>query len=406
MSVDSMQQLVKNTATNFGVKGTYTTAELSVKGTVSALTGSSSEETTTFHSTHLDIEAVTNVVDLQDNDKCLGVEANFEESFLARFKAIPLIEHSAISSSASWAPYVNFLQDQGSHMMVQQKIGSRLQQWESTTAELKNAAQTLQTKACATVEGIAGVGGWSVSSCAAYTEKEKEQSVKIETQSVRVILGGTRESRLGLTAQLNETTLNKFIGDAENGDQPIDFKFKPIWEVLKTYYETRCSSSGKNSEDCLHKQRAYNLQAAFEGWLAVGCPKLTTSNNFVYQQMEILDATNDIVTYQCKTAKLGCSSDDDCHIGGAGSVCYCYGPSCFDTGKWITGTEDNRTTVRASQSGSYSQGVNNACYYHVGVYCLCNKNWSDGLGEHSIYRQGSYGEDNLLMSYRPENIVV
>lgn len=406
MNEDSMQKLVKQTSAGMDVKGSYKTLELSVTGTVSALTGSSSSETSTFHSTHLDITSVTSVVDLQQSEACIGIEQNVEEHFLATFKAIPLIDADAVSSSASWAPYVNFLHDQGSHIMIQQKIGSRLQQWESTTSEMKDVAQTLQTKACANVEGIAGAGGWSVSTCAAYNNSQKEEAIRAQSQSVRVVLGGTAESRTGITQSLNEETLKKFIADAEKGDQPIDFSFKPIWEVLLSYYGTRCASLGRSSEDCKHRQRAYNLQAAFEGWLAVGCPRLVTTNNVVYQQMAILDATPDATTYQCKQAKTGCNTDDDCYIGGAGSVCYCYGPSCLDAGDKISGTNDFRTVVRGSESGSYNRGVNNACYYKVGVYCNCDKTWSGGLQERGVYQQGSYAEDSLSMSELAGSLIV
>ena len=32
--------------------------------------------------------------------------------------------------------------------------------------------------------------------------------------------------------------------------------------------------------------------------------------------------------------------------------------------------------IRRSQSGSYHSGINNSCYYHVGVYCDCNKSYA------------------------------
>merc|ERR1739845_322509 len=100
------------------------------------------------------------------------------------------------------------------------------QQWESTTSSSSSIATTLQAKACANVEGPTDGDGWSVRACAAYSSAEKREAIRTESNSVRVILGGTRESRAGITLDLNKTTLDKFIVDAEKGDQPIDFVFK------------------------------------------------------------------------------------------------------------------------------------------------------------------------------------
>merc|ERR1712226_619324 len=113
---------------------------------------------------------------------------------------------------------------------------------------------------------------------------------------------------------------------------------------------------------------------AYEGWLATGCPKLTTNNDLVYQRMAISNPSADIKTYQCEAAKTGCYHDSDCHIGGAiASQCYCYGASCIDTGDEVSGTDMRRSKVRGNKSGKTKSGVNNACTYHIGVTCRCHQ---------------------------------
>ena len=67
--------------------------------------------------------------------------------------------------------------------------------------------------------------------------------------------------------------------------------------------------------------------------------------------------TYGIYDIQCFERNTGCLSDSDCHLGGAGSVCYAYGPGAFDQEK-IERTDPvkYRTIVRGTQSGGSSDG--------------------------------------------------
>jgi len=136
-------------------------------------------------------------------------------------------------------------------------------------------------------------------------------------------------------------------------------------------------------------QRAVNLQAAYDGWTATGCPKAADSRGTTYQAMAIDSTTaQGISVYKCAVSKTGCRSDDDCHLGGAGSVCYCYGAGCIDQGANILGsTSTFRDKIRGSQEGSYNEGVNNACYYKFIAHCNCDGNWAGGLSDRNIYQQ-------------------
>ncbi|MDP2324238.1 MAG: hypothetical protein Q8N51_09450, partial [Gammaproteobacteria bacterium] len=99
----------------------------------------------------------------------------------------------------------------------------------------------------------------------------------------------------------------------------------------------------------------------------------------------------------CVVSKTGCRSNDSCHLGGAGSVCYCYGPECIDTGDQVSGTNMHRDRVRGDQSGSYDQGVNNSCYYKFIAHCNCDTAWSGGLPERALYRQSAPTWLNMIM---------
>jgi len=382
---DSMESFVKTVNTDSSLSGSYPTQSLTAKGSVSVLTGYSVHDTSHFHSTQLDVTVVTRAVDLLQTSACLGSESNYNSDYLSRLAALPLI--SDPEETSQWAPYVNFLEDQGSHMMIQQSIGSRFQQWESSESSSSSTANTLKVKACASVEGVGGKTGWSVEGCAAYSNSQKQSALATSTQSLRLILGGSTDARLALTEEMSEENLQAFIASAEQGTHAVAYAFKPVWEMLITFYTGRCAATG-GTVDCENEQRAYNLQAAYEGWLGVQCPKLHTRNGVVYQQMVFSSSSGHSRTYQCNAAKTGCHSNDDCHLGGAGSVCYCYGESCLDTGDAVEGSSKRRSKVRGSKSGSYHSGVNNACYYHFIAHCDCDHGWSGGLPDRTLYVQG------------------
>jgi hypothetical protein len=382
-----MENFIKNTMASADLSGSYKTAALTVKGSAQFMTGSSSDITTSFNSVTLDVNVVTHAVDFLQDPQCFSGE-NIDQALLIQFEALAQIEPSQVGSSASWSPYVDFLKTQGSHIMMQQQIGSRFQQWESSTSSASDIQNTLKAKACAEVEGVSIGGGWSVQGCSAYSKDEKQKALKTTSTSKTIVLGGTQKTRIGLGQKVTEASLNDFIASAEEGDQAVRFIFKPLWQLLSTIYRPACATAGKGSKACQNLQRAFNLQAAYEGWTAVGCPRLADGRNQVYQTMAIAGASSQgINTYKCSIAKTGCRKNDDCHLGGAGSVCYCYGSGCIDTGASISGTDLFRDKVRGVKSGSYNAGVNKSCYYKFIAHCNCDAGWSGGLLNRTLYLQ-------------------
>lgn len=392
LSDDSMQNLVFTSMAEASLSGSYQSAALSMSGTAKMMSGQRSDITTTFHSTHMDITVVTHSIDFQNDSRCFS-QANLDLNFLTRFQSLALIAPGQERNSASWDPYVKFLKDQGSHILWQQLIGSRFQQWNSSNSTDSDIAATLQIKACAEVEGTSG-GGWSVSTCGGYSSEQRQKAMRAQTESRRVILGGTDTTRNALTKDVNKQNLDAFIDSSLEGNQPVRFVFKPIWDLLYGIYEPACATAGKGSAACNNLQRAVTLEAAYEGWQAVGCPPQPDGRGWLYQWMRVAGTTSQgINTYECMVSKMGCYTDDECRLGGAGSVCYCYGQSCIDEGDPIKDpTRDTplfRGRVRGSREGSYNEGVNNSCYYTWGPQCKCNTGWSGGLPLRAIYSQSA-----------------
>ena len=394
-TADTMDQFIDNTMAEANISGSYTSARLSVKGTAQAMTGSSTDITTKFHSAYMDISSIKSTVDFKQDSQCFTAK-NLDGDFQKRFEALAPIDPRTAGSAAQWSPYVNFLQSVGSHIMIQQQVGSRFQQWESSTSEASDIATTLKIKACAEVEGTAGTGGWSVNSCGSYTSDEKNTALKTTTSTKRVILGGTDAARSDLINEVNAANLTKFIDGASAGSGAVRFLFKPIWDLLYGIYQTDCTAKGLPA--CANMQRALNLQAAYEGWTAIGCPQ---QGEYQYMATDSTDQYG-INTWRCVVAKTGCRNDDSCHLGGAGSVCYCYGPNCIDTGDAVPSRSGStfRDKIRGSQQGSYSDGVNAACYYVFPGHCDCNANWAGGLADRNIYQQSVPSELRALRASR------
>jgi hypothetical protein len=387
VAADSMQNFVSQSMVEANLNGSYKTSVLSVKGSVEAMTGHSSDVTTKFNTTHMEVDVITHVVDFQQNSGCWS-EKNIDPEFLDRFTSLALIDSANVGSASSWTPYVQFLETQGSHVMMQQQIGSAFQQWESSSSEESGIASTLEIKGCAQVEGTQSTPGWSVQACAAYNNEERQKALHTQTNSRRLILGGTQTTRTKLTQGLTKETLNDFIEAAPQGDQAIRFVFKPIWGLLYGIYEPACAKAGPGSAACKNLQRAVTLQAAYEGWTAIGCPELKDGRGNVYQTMQVADTNKDlnINTYRCRLSKMGCRANADCHMKGLDA--FCHGQGCVDKGDAISGTAMFRNKIRSEESGKNTEGVNRSCYW-VPFEPRCEKDWTGELLDRDIYLQST-----------------
>jgi len=386
-NVSSMKEFVENSSAKLDIGGGYNTGVLSIKGSAKMLTGHDSKLTSSFHSTHMDIVSLKQVVDLKD-DKACRAESNLDKGFLGKFNSLTPITSRSVGNPSAWNPYVQFLRNYGSHIMTQQGIGSLFQQWESDTASGSEVGKQLQIKACAQVEGLGTSGGWSVSSCGAYSKEQKQKASQRVTSSKRQILGSSKEARDALILKVNAANLQKFLKDANQADQAVQFKYKPIWELLYAIYQPKCASDGKGSESCKSLQRAVNLQAAYEGWLGVECTERVTSNGHKYQAMNFSDKNDlGIQTFECTAYKTGCvDAKTDCHAGGV-RACYCYGASCIEEGAPVIGTDYKRNTIRTTKEGGHGDGVNRTCSVTGFRSCKCNRDKVVSPGQRDLYQQ-------------------
>ena len=124
--------------------------------------------------------------------------------------------------------------------------------------------------------------------------------------------GGTTETRVKLRNERTAKLIEKFMNEAETNPGNVLYKWTAIWDVLKERY---LKSSDK---DML--ARCLNMEQYYKGVLDFECTE-RSENGVILRWME-QTGTSILPNFVCKLAALGCRSDDDCHIGGAGSVCY------------------------------------------------------------------------------------
>jgi len=389
-NAESMEELTRRTSSSFELSGSYTTARLTARGSVSAMTGADTATTQRMASTHIDITTPTRTVDFNQRGRDCFSKANVDPSDVQQFEALPLIRAEQAAEQSEWDPYVVYLQRLGSHIQVRQVLGSRFQRWESSTASTADILNILKAKACAGIEGNNPTTmGWSVDGCAAYSREQRERASKTHSEWRQIVMGGTPRTRAALTQEVTKERVDAFIASGGRGDQPIRYGFKPVWELWMQIYSPLCKGDG--SGDCKNLQRAYNLKTAYEGLLAIGCPEQKGRDGLVYQAIAPAGEPNSlgIQAYGCFAERTGCRSNLDCRAGGGGLQCYCYGASCLDQGEGIAGTNLLRTRVRGSQEGGFRQGVNNSCRVRggIGSTCSCDTGWSGGLPRRDLFVQ-------------------
>jgi MAC/Perforin domain len=385
---------------------------LSLAATANANYESSSLNTSDSASVSLDYVLLDAVVDLNQTMECWSRE-NLTPDFLSAFEALPINDPKWAGEGSSWADYRVFLQSWGSHVQVKQELGSRLQILESEKTSDQVDSQVLKAKVCFSL-GYASV---NVPVCSDYNNTQKNTASTRDTLEKIYIVGGNRDLRNRLIAakpgQFSSEDVSAFINSAGTADQPIAFKYRPVWELLMDVYRSACVTS-KDSNACQHFQRAVNLQAAYEGFLAYNCIlNRTTSADrqqpglFVQGMIALPPNGNGIVYYACKQTKAGCSNDNDCNAGTGGSGwpwdpkwqhCFCEGSGCIST-QLIPYTNQYRSIVKTREpdkgKANSNVGVNDSC--RDDSSCTCNTAWAGSEQEREIWNQatGSSGSGSF-----------
>ena len=373
---------------------------IDLTGTASANFNRSSTKNESFNSFRLYQNFVDSVVDLNQDSTCYSTQ-NLDPAFLADFEGLPLSDPKNAAESSTWADYPVFLKRWGSHVQIKQQLGSQYSFWISEDASEKLDIKTLQASACFKIGGY----GITLPICPNFGTSEKQSASQKKTVSKLYISGGDAATRNDLMKETTDPVIatermNAFINKASVSDQAVGFGYTPIWGLLTSVYRQACGQDGAGSKACGNFQRAVNLQAAYEGFLAYQCVKSVARGGLVVQGM-VADVPNGngIYYYQCHQARTGCHSDDDCTnataevwwiIKGTGS--FCGGGSCIDA-QLIDGTSQYRSYVRPLESpllyDNQDLGVNASC--RNDSTATCDLNWGGGKPERYIWVQATNG---------------
>lgn len=382
----TIENFFSHVSKTIGINMSFPIASLAFGATFRTVTG---EETTAEKEVStglLDISLVSGMLYVHEDSSCWGPE-NLKKAFRDQFSSLPVTIDPA--NEDHWSLYSSFIKRWGSHVAMKRDFGSRFQQWTSMSDLQEENFKFLKVKACVEVEGTTPANpGWSFNGCSSYDNQTRQKARDYDFRSERKIVGGTPETRNRLVAPggLTEENMDAFIAASAESNEPIETRWRPLWDVLLGFYASHCAS-----DDCADYQRALNMQAAFEGRMATACSRETFTGpggETAYQEMRTQPGGSKITRYACWALREGCNQDSDCHIGGAGSVCYCYGESCIAAAGAPIGPplrpEARRNIIQFSKDGDYDVGANRSCRYRVPVQCGCN---GDFARDRYLWRQ-------------------
>nr|Q76DT2.1 RecName: Full=DELTA-thalatoxin-Avl2a; Short=DELTA-TATX-Avl2a; AltName: Full=Toxin AvTX-60A; Short=Av60A; Flags: Precursor [Actineria villosa]BAD04943.1 AvTX-60A [Actineria villosa] len=275
---------------------------------------------------------------------------------------------------SSWKKYKVLLEKYGSHIVKESISGSSIYQYVFAKSNQKFNHRSFTVKACVSLAGPKNASKVGFAGCTGVSQQEIEQSSSQSMIKKLVVRGGKTETRASLIGELDPDQINKFLIEAETDPSPIQYKFEPIWTILKNRYV--------GTE---HFAKAVNLEQFYKGFLHFGCSFLHTSNadnaDVEIQKFDFAKTSDpDAPTYVCKVGPEGCQHHEDCHYRAA-FWCECGGPydlarTCL---RYKTEKLNSGSTKRECYPNKESGFAWHGCQLH-GLSCWCsapNKNWEE-----------------------------
>ena len=309
------------------------------------------------------IEIATHIKEVFLDENCYGRSVvEFSDDFLKTLDSLSPVIHKPWLSE-SWEKYGLFLKQFGSHFIVRILLGASVRQWTFAKSFLKYTARQMVVKTCFDVNG----SDLELGTCVGVTKEEYEKYKDISTSNYVVVRGGKDETRSKFQTNKTRGLLKQLLNEGRTLSSPISFKYKPVWDVLMIKFRNNTRRYAIAS----------NLKQYYYGLRDFGCTFQKNGNtkmrSFDYRVRKITQPI-----FQCFLINKGCHSNSDCHIGGAGTVTYCYGSSCYDYKSPTFGNKATNVIIRWSKKGSYNEGINNSCDYKVGVAGACDYNYYGG----------------------------
>ncbi|XP_072037351.1 DELTA-alicitoxin-Pse2b-like [Amphiura filiformis] len=290
-----------------------------------------------------------------------------DEDLLSSFEKLPFSIKKPESLSG-WKEYDNFLHQYGSHVVTSASYGSALYQHAFDRSSKLHTKQDFAIEVCAALSPPGTIAA-KVSVCSGVTIDQTLNTTSREIKKQFVARGGSMKTRQQLYQDpTSDETRAKFLGEAEESDEPISYAFMPIWGLLSLKYaETE------------HYPRLVNLRSYYQGYLSYPCyggmSKSITDPIFVVRG----SLKNPV--FKCVIPHRGCETDSDCKVyprtWPLSDDCFCKNNHCvkIEERKWITG-EIRKIAFKDSESWGKWRGN---CEIVNDNQCICTTQKNKGI---------------------------
>jgi len=344
-------------------------SDYTLGATLNSKSSSISQGTVEVHGSSYRMWTETKIITLIED--CYTVNPNADPSFMSNL--LQLYPGFIVPSqqATTWMPYENFINTFGSHIVTEVTFGASIRQWSFSRASDSYTMRDLQISTCVEFEGPTNVGQLNVEGCYGISEDDIQQAESRSVESTLDVLGGSTDTRNSLFAGRSDELLQSLMNEGVTYPQPIDYRYRPIWEVIQMMAE------GTDDATNATKMRtiALNLQQYFEGFLSFGCDQ-TSLDSIDTRNFLITGGSNEAPVYSCQLVAKGCHSDDSCHVGGAfDTQTYCYSTGCFIYTCPPFGSRVIQVAQQTDQTGGTNDNVNPSCSYHAGAHGVCRNGY-------------------------------
>lgn len=351
---ENSDQLRKEIAREFGIKGSHREVCFSVESEFKRLAGPERDvNAAEVHAMRLHSKTY-----IPRDSKGLN-DFPLKDDFMKDFRRLPAEVKDAHEDRA-WQPFRDFMKKWGSHIVHTAYTGAAYQSWSSARISNNYKQSQLEARACVKAEGLKGNG---LEACNRFDEREREEASRLNAFDTKRVRGGNSDTRRRLERDsATKDLIEKFLREDDVDEQPVRYEFMPVWDFM-------LDRSDRGSDDA---KRALALQAYYQGWMATGCPLvMTTGQKNNNAQMMVPEYTKDKKPtghYLCIRRCQGCHDyNNDCHFEAAQACCRAYGPSAL---RRVQGSDH---VIRAPDYNSGWCDADNGCKYSISSGCHCER---------------------------------
>lgn len=280
-------------------------------------------------------------------------KGSLTEEFVNDVAALPLNPPNPQLLS-SWENYQIFLEKYGSHIVTKVLFGSLIRQWSFSNVANSYSESDYRINACVDFEDLTEDGKVNVSTCTGISSEDIQAAASRSTSSQIDVLGGSDQTRNALLNTRTTKLLDSLLNEGRSNPEAIGYEYVSIWELIEAYFSSNQSMVA----------RASTLRQYYEGYLSFGCTNVVNGADQLRFFINDYPGNSELTpVYGCQLINMGCHSEDDCHVGGAGTVAYCYGASCYVYNPPPFGEQAMTPIAQTTQTGSYDEGVNLSCEY-------------------------------------------